>query len=148
MKSEALRVDVDDGRHALSPHRRRCGGKELGDPRGDRARAPSLREQLCPVSAAKTEERRRAEHVVAYACGDLSEQLHRTARLRSRRDDADEMAKRRVAELPPALELLDEEPRHVVPRGMDDRPGIGLEGLDENLAGRIATAPAGKLRQE
>ena len=58
------------------------------------------------------------------------------------------MPKRRVVELPPPVDLALEEARDVVPRREGDRPRLGLEGLHEHLARRIAAAAPGELRQE
>src|SRR5712691_9073002 len=58
-RSEALRVDVDDGGQAGSAHRRGGGGEELSGAGGEAARFVRLRDELGPVAAAQAEQRRR-----------------------------------------------------------------------------------------
>ena len=58
------------------------------------------------------------------------------------------MAKRWIPKLPPALELACEELLDGVPRCERHGPRVGRERLDDHAAGRIASAPAGQLREE
>ena len=75
------------------------------------------------MPAAESQERRRTEDVGAVEAGaDLAEELHRVTGLTAVRDDPDEVAEGRIAELPSALELLGQEPCDVVPRRVHDRP--------------------------
>lgn len=101
------------------------------------------------MPAAQPEEGRGTEDVGAVEAGaDLAQELHRVTDLAAVRHDPDEVAEGRIAELPPALQLLGQEPRDVVPRRVHDRPGIGLERLDDYVARRIPAAPAGQLGDE
>jgi hypothetical protein len=56
--------------------------------------------------------------------------------------------RRRIAELPPALELAREEGVDVVASRKRDSARLGLERLHEDTAGRIPSAPACELRHE
>ena len=58
------------------------------------------------------------------------------------------MPERRVAELPPPLQLAGEEARDVVTRCELDRARVGLERLDEDAARRVAAAASGELGQQ
>ena len=78
----------------------------------------------------------------------LRQQAGRTVRFGPRGDDPDEVAERRIAELPAPLDLLRQEPADVVPRREADRARVGLEGLDEHAAGGIPPAPPRELGQE
>ena len=55
------------------------------------------------------------------------------------------MPERRVPERAPPLELLREEPGDVVTGSEAERPGVGLEGLDDHAPRCIAAAAAGEL---
>jgi hypothetical protein len=65
--SEALGVDVDDGREAVAAHRLRCRGEEAAGSLGEAARGLRLRDELGAISAAQAQARRRAEEVAARA---------------------------------------------------------------------------------
>ena len=63
-------------------------------------------------------------------------------------DDLDEVAERRIAELPPPLELTREELVHRMARCERDRARIGRERLHEHAARAVAAAAARELREE
>ena len=58
------------------------------------------------------------------------------------------MGVRRVVERLPALELLRHEPADVMSRGVRDGARVGLEGLHEHTARRVAAASARELRDQ
>ncbi len=101
--------------------------------------------------ASKPEEWRRPEHarlLRGEPRRDLGEQAHGVALVRAGRDDSNEVAEWRIAELPAPLELLGEESGDVVPGRMHDRPRVRLKRLDDDPARRIATASSCELRHE
>ena len=100
---------------------------------------------------AQTEERRRAEQLagrVRQAVGDSVSARIASSRSGPEDEDADEVAVRRVSEISAALQLTPEESLDVLPNGERDGAGLGLERLDEHLAGRVPPVAARELRDE
>ncbi len=105
------------------------------------------------MTSAQAQKRRRAEQVgrregAAELAAKLREHPCRADRAGAAHRDADKMAKRRIAELAPALELAREELLHVVSGSEHDRARVRLEGLDEHPPRRVAAASPGELRHE
>jgi hypothetical protein len=116
--------------------------------RADPSRLGRLGDELRAVAAAQPQQGRGAEQLLAEPCPQLFEQSGRSALIPAGGDHTDEVAKRRVAELAPACQLVGEEARHVVVRGERDRPRVRLERLHEHASRRVAPAAAGELRDE
>ena len=145
---KALRIDVDDGGDARLAHRGRRVPEQRRRAGGDAARLLCLRHELGAMPAAQAEQRSRAEEVFAEPGLQLRQQAGRSVRFGPRGDDPDEVAERRIAELPAPLDLLRQEPTDVVPRREADRARVRLEGLDEHAPGRIPPTPPRELGQE
>ena len=105
------------------------------------------------MAASEAQERRRAEQLVAgrrplEAGTQLGEQRGRPFRGRAGRDDLDEVAERRIAELLPPLELTGEELVHRVARCEGDRSRVRRERLHDHAARAVAAAAPRELREE
>src|SRR5581483_8744317 len=115
----------------------------------ERARAVRLADELGAVAVAEPEQWRRAEQLEsAQARLQLLERAEGVGLVGAGDEDADEVAKRRVAERPPPLELAGEEAGDVVAGGVLDRARLRLECLNDDASGRLPPAPAGELGEE
>src|SRR5262245_19644668 len=148
LRLDARRVDVHYGGEPVAVHRRSRGREQSRGRRGHRTRPVGLRDELCAEPTAQTKEWRRAEHLAGQTRLHFRERALGETGLRACDDDADEVPVGRIAELAAPLELARQEARDVMTRRELDRACVRLERLDENASRRIATAPAGELRQQ
>ena len=138
---QRLRIDVDDRREPAPP---KLGARRDEERCGAACECPRLsgfRDELRTVTAPQAQERRRAENRALdslEADPHLAQHLGDARRIRPRRDDRDEVTDRRVAECRATLELLGEEPDHVVPLRELERHRVGLKRLDEHESRCIA----------
>jgi hypothetical protein len=144
-----LWINVDHGAEPNPPHCRRGGREQCSRARGQRAWPLGLAHELGAVPATQPEERRGAEQLELRQAGlQLFERSRGVGELRTRDEDAHEVAKRRVAERASALELAHEEAGHIVTDGVLYSARLRLEGLNEDTAGRVAAAAPGELGEE
>ena len=144
-----MRINVDDSVQSGAAHRRRGRGEKRRRAGGKGARAVGLADELGTMAAAQPQQRRGAEQLeVGETCLQLLERAGRVGELRAGREDAHEMAERRVAERPTTLELTREESGHVMTGRVLHRARLGLERLHDHAARRVSAAATRELGEE